>query len=134
MSSTTRNDWGRFVLRLALGGLMLFHGIAKARGGVSGIESAVVAKGLPAALAYGVYVGEIVAPLMILLGFFVRTGALILAFNMLMAIYIAHANDVFSLDPRSGGWVIELPMFYLLGAIALALLGGGRIALRRTPE
>jgi|TARA_B110001452_G_C15174775_1_gene408229 hypothetical protein len=51
---------GLLILRIAVGGLMLLHGIAKLNG-VSNIEEMSSAIGLPAFLAYGVYITEIVA-------------------------------------------------------------------------
>ena len=55
-------DTGLLILRLTLGILMLFHGIAKITNGVGGIEGMLTSKGLPAFLAYGVYVGEVIVP------------------------------------------------------------------------
>lgn len=127
---TTRDDWGKLVLRLSIGGLMLFHGVDKLFNGVAGIEGMLAAKGLPAAAVYGVYVGEVIAPLLILAGVLVRTSGLLLAVNMVVAIGLAHAGDVFALSPQ-GGWAVELQMLYLLGGLALALMGGGRIGFVR---
>jgi putative oxidoreductase len=127
--SYSRSDWGRLLLRVTIGGMMLFHGIDKLRHGITGIKELVVAKGLPEALAYGVYAGEVVAPLMLIFGVFTTIAALVLAFNMVVAIYTAHSADVFAIGEH-GNWLIELPMFYLLGAIAILLLGPGEIAFR----
>jgi len=126
----TKEDWGKFALRLAIGGLMLFHGIDKLTGGIDGISGMVEAKGLPAALAYGVYVGEILAPLAILVGFRVRTAGLIFAGNMAVAVYLAHMGDLTSLGSH-GGYALELQFLYLLGGLAVAGIGGGRLALGR---
>ncbi|RZJ07506.1 MAG: DoxX family protein, partial [Haliea sp.] len=76
---------GLLLLRWTLALLMLPHGISKAIKGVSGIEQMLTGVGLPAFLAYGAYLGEIVAPLMLLAGFLVVPAALIIAINMLMA-------------------------------------------------
>ena len=81
-----QDDIGKLVLRLTLGVLMLFHGIAKLRYGVSGIEGMVSSHGLPGFLAYGVFVGEVIAPLLVIAGFYARIGGLIIAFNMVVAI------------------------------------------------
>ena len=58
----THEDFGKLLLRLAVGGLMLFHGMHKLIGGVDGISGMLVAKGLPGFIAYGVLIGEVVAP------------------------------------------------------------------------
>lgn len=109
---------------------MLFHGIAKVRGGVGGIEGMLESSGLPGAMAYGAYVGEVLAPLLLLLGVFTVPAAVVLAFNIVIAIYVAHADELFKLSD-TGAWAIELPMLYLLGGVAIALLGPGDITIKR---
>ena len=46
----------------------------------------------------------------------------------IVAILMAHLPVFFSLTPE-GGWALELPMLYLLPALALVFTGGGRYAL-----
>ncbi len=122
---------GQLILRLSVGGLMLFHGIAKVMhtGSLDFIAGMLTGYGLPSILAYGVYIGEVVAPLMIIIGFKARIGGLIVAINMLFALVLAHTGDFFSLSEH-GGWMVELQMFYLLSAIAVVFLGSGRIAIK----
>lgn len=127
---TTREDWGKLVLRVSVGGLMLFHGLDKLMNGTIGVEGMLAAKGLPAAAVYGVYVGEVIAPLLLLAGVFVRLAGLVLAINMVVAIAMAHGADLWALNAH-GGWAVELPAFYLLGGLALAMMGGGRIGFMR---
>ena len=83
------DDLGRLVLRVALGALIVLHGISKLRNGLGPIEEMVTAHGMPSFVAYGVLVGEVVAPLMLLLGFYARIGGLLIAINMLFAIGLA---------------------------------------------
>lgn len=127
-------DLALLVLRLAVGGLMLLHGIAKIQNGMDeglrGIESLLAAKDLPTSLAIGVYAGEILAPLLLLVGWLVRPAALLVAFTMLMSIWLAHSDDWYTLT-KHGGLATELNLLYFAGALALALSGGGRFALRR---
>lgn len=47
------DDFGKLLLRLAVGGLMLFHGLHKLFDGVAGISGMLVAKGLPGFIAAG---------------------------------------------------------------------------------
>ena len=49
----SHEDLGRLLLRLAVGGLMLFHGVHKLIGGIDGIAGMLAAKGLPGFIAYG---------------------------------------------------------------------------------
>jgi putative oxidoreductase len=124
------DDIGKLVLRLTLGILMLLHGIAKMRYGVSGIEGMVVSHGLPGFLAYGVFVGEVFAPLLVILGFYARIGGLIMAFNMVVAIALAHSSQLFSIG-KTGGWELELQGFFLFTAIVVALIGPGKFGINR---
>ena len=125
------DDWGKLVLRLAVGGLLLFHGISKATNGIGWMAGPLSAVGLPAFVGYGAYVGEIVAPILAVVGKFSRIAGLVIAFNMLMAIVLVLRNRVFSINPQGGGWAIELEMLFLLGGVAIALLGSGRYALSK---
>ncbi len=124
------DDLGKLVLRLTLGILMLLHGIAKMRYGVSGIEGMVVSQGLPAFLAYGVFVGEVFAPLLVILGFYARIGGLIMAFNMVVAIALAHSSQLLSIG-KTGGWELELQGFFLFTALVVALIGPGKFGINR---
>jgi putative oxidoreductase len=74
-----------------------------------------------------VYVGEVVAPIMILAGVGTRIAGLIVAFDMLVAIGLVQSTRVFALTEMGGAWAIELEMFYLLTGLSLAFLGGGRL-------
>jgi len=116
---------GKLVLRLAVGLLLLMHGLYKLANGIGGISGMVAAHGWPGFVAYGVYAGEVVAPILMVLGIFTRPAALIAAVNMIVAITLAHREQLFSLS-GSGGWSLELQGLYLFGALAIALLGAGR--------
>jgi putative oxidoreductase len=119
---------GKLILRCALGGLILFHGVAKLIGGVGGLSGMVTAAGLPSFVTYGVYIGEVVAPVLVLLGWYSRIGAALIAINMVFAIALAHRNELFSLG-SSGGWALELQGMFLFGALAVALIGPGRFSI-----
>lgn len=120
-------ELGRLLLRLAIGGLLLLHGIGKLRHGIGGIIGDVDAKGLPHAFAYLVYVGEVVAPIFVLLGWLTRPAAAAIAINMMVAVWLKHSADVMNMG-KTGGYALELQALYFAGAIAIALLGSGRYA------
>ena len=122
------DNTGKLILRLALGILFLLHGIAKIKGGVGGLSGAVTAAGLPAFVTYGVYVGEVVAPILVLLGWYCRIGAGLIAINMLFAIALVHQAEL-TVIGKTGGWALELQGMFLFTAVALALLGPGRFSL-----
>jgi putative oxidoreductase len=131
MNPAAQQDAARLILRLVLGLCILLHGIAKIRHGVGGIEQMLVANGLPAQLAWGALVGEVLAPLLVLVGWHARIGAALIAINMLFALFLAHRGELFALNAQSGGWAIELQAMFLFTAIALALLGPGRFSVNQ---
>lgn len=118
---------GKLLLRVLIGGIMLPHGIAKLGGGAERIAGMISGMGLPGFLGYGVLIGEIVAPLMMIAGFYMRAGALLVAINMVVAIGLAHAGQVFDVG-NTGGLALELQYLLLFGAIASMVLGPGRYA------
>ncbi|MCH2557907.1 MAG: DoxX family protein [Alcanivorax sp.] len=122
-------DAGKLVLRLALGIMILLHGIFKLQHGVGGIAGMLQGVGLPGFLAYGVFIGEVIAPIMVIIGYQTRIGAAIIVGNMLVAIALAHMGQVFALG-GNGGWAIELQGMYLFTAVALCFLGAGRYAMK----
>ncbi|WP_208513687.1 DoxX family protein [Variovorax paradoxus] len=122
------DDTGKLILRVALGIFILLHGIAKVTKGVDGIGGMLASHGLPGVLAYLVYVGEIVAPVLLIIGLYTRPAAAIVAINMLVAIWLVHRKDLGALNGQ-GGWALELQGMFLFSAIALAFTGGGRFGL-----
>jgi len=122
------DDLAKLFLRLAIGFLILFHGLTKITNGIDPVIGMVTAKGLPAFLAYGVYVGEIVAPIMVIIGLYTRPAALAIVVNMLFVFFFAHMEQLSSFN-RSGGWTLELPALFLIGALVIFLGGAGKYCL-----
>jgi len=120
-------DDGKLLLRLTIGILILLHGIAKLRGGLGPVTDLLTQHGLPAGVAYLVYVGEVLAPLLVIIGLWTRPAAFVIAINMLTALALAQAHQITMLN-QHGGWAIELEGVYLFGALAIALLGAGRLS------
>jgi len=123
-----QEDLGKLVVRLGVGVLLLLHGTHKLLTGIAVVKAMVVAHHLPDIIAYGVYLGEIVGPVLVILGLFSRLGGLLIAANMVVAIALAGVAGLFALN-ASGGYALELETFYLLGGVSVALLGAGRIGL-----
>jgi putative oxidoreductase len=120
-------DSALLILRLVLGILVLLHGISKLPPPPAGIADTLVKANLPAVLAYGVYVGEIVAPILLIIGVWTRLAAILIAINMVVAVLAAHTADLFSFGEQ-GGYALELQAMFLFVAIALALTGAGRLS------
>lgn len=127
-ASTSAEDLGKLLLRVALGVLMLLHGFAKIKGGIDPIIGMVTQHGLPVFVAFGVYVGEVIAPILLIIGLYTRAAALLVAINMAFAVALAHAGELLSLA-KEGGWALELQGLYFFAALAVMLLGAGRYSL-----
>ena len=125
--SKTNINLGLFLIRLTLAVLMFFHGYHKLVHGVGSIENMLLAKGLPSFLAYLVFIGELIAPVLLAIGYRTRMAALIMVINMVFTVYLAHSDIVFSLN-EFGAWAIEVNGLYLFVALALVFTGGGKIA------
>ncbi|MBV9890819.1 MAG: DoxX family protein [Rhizobacter sp.] len=120
-------DTALLILRLVLGILILLHGISKLPQPPTFIVDMLAQHSLPAVLAYGAYVGEIVAPILLIIGVWTRLAAILIVINMIFAVLLAHTGQLFSIG-KTGGYALELQAMYLFTAIALAFTGAGRLS------
>jgi len=135
MLNIKRNpDWGILFLRLGVGFVFLMHGIGKLFGigpfaaGVQGVSGFLSSIGVPAStfFAWIVAIGEPLAGLLLILGAFTSLAALYLILQMIIALALVHLPGGFY---ETAG---ELPLLLLLGALAILLLGPGKIALQKS--
>ncbi len=110
---------------------MLFHGLYKLINGVNGIKGMLAEAGLPAFLAYGVHLGETIAPILLILGFRTKLAALVFTLVMVAAFGMAHTENFFALG-KSGAWAHELIALFLFGGLGLTFTGGGKYVLSST--
>ena len=123
-------DFGKLVIRVALGLLVLLHGVAKIKSGIAGVSGMVTGIGLPPWFAYGVYVGEVIAPIMVILGLYMRVGAFIIFVNMIFAVLLVHRPELFTFG-KQGGYALELQAMYLFTALGLMFMTPGRYAMTK---
>ncbi|MGM5630437.1 DoxX family protein [Apibacter raozihei] len=128
MAKEINADLGKLSLRISVGGLMIFHGIAKLIHGHDFIKEILASKGLPQFLWIGVPTGEVIAPICLLLGVFTRISSLLIVFTMLMTFYLIHGINDFSLS-QTGGVKVELNLLYLFSSLAIFFLGSGKYSL-----
>ncbi|MGL4584258.1 MAG: DoxX family protein [Flavobacterium sp.] len=121
-------DVGLLVMRIGIGFPMLLYGLGKLFNGISFIQGILVDRGLPAFFGYGVYVGEVIAPILLLIGYRTRLASLVFAINCITAMLLAQSADIFSLNDN-GGWKVELLGIYALVAVGLFFTGAGRLAI-----
>ena len=125
-----RIDLAALLLRLTLGTMFVAHGLLKyfvftPAGTVKFFESL----GLPGPLAYLTIAAEVLGGIALVAGYHTRVVASALVPVLLGAAW-AHAGNGWLFSSPNGGW--EYPVFMAFTAIAAALLGDGRYALRST--
>ncbi|ODC03721.1 GntR family transcriptional regulator [Terasakiispira papahanaumokuakeensis] len=126
-------DLGKLILRLGVGGLMLFHGIHKVLHGIGHIQGLLSSHGLPTLIGYGVYVGEVIAPILLIAGVLCRPAALTMVGTMLFAWILADLDSTFALT-AVGSWALENIMFFVFGSLAILFAGSGRYSLATNPR
>ena len=96
--------------------------------GIAFIQDPLAGLGLPYWISYGVYIGEIIAPLFLILGLGARIAALVIAINMVMAVILDAHKLAFTIN-GGGGWGLELEALYFITAVTITLIGPGRFRL-----
>ena len=122
------SDVGVLIIRVTTGGLLLFHGIHKLQVGLEDQMGLLAAKGIPTFFMYLVYVSEVLAPVLIILGIFTRLSAASIVGTMLVVLYVA-PFPLMAMGEH-GEWTIEIQMFYLFLPLALFFIGPGRFSVR----
>jgi putative oxidoreductase len=122
------SDVALLVLRLALGTAFLVHGLPK-----RGLWSAQASAQMPAGMLRNLRILSIAEPagaLGVIFGFLTQLAALGLVIVMVGAItfLVTKAHRKFK-EQNSPGWEFEFML--LVVALALVILGGGRVALDR---
>ncbi|WP_432695806.1 DoxX family protein [Marinobacterium sp. YM272] len=125
-------DAGKLILRVSFAAMMFLHGWHKIVHGVDGIAGMLTAQGLPGWIAYGVYLGEVAAPILLFLGILTRLSALFVLGTMVFAWFLTAVPKTFTLT-AVGAWGIEHMMVYFFAALAIMLLGGGRYSIVSNP-
>jgi putative oxidoreductase len=125
---THHDDLAKLLLRAALAIMILMHGVAKIVGGPGFVTGMLAKIGLPPAFGYFVYVGEVIAPLLILFGLWTRPAAIVVAINMIVAVLLVHTSEFLTRSP-TGGWALELQGMFFVAAVVVALQGAGRYSL-----
>ncbi|WP_343642551.1 DoxX family protein [Chryseobacterium sp.] len=120
-------DSGLLITRIAIAFPISVYGISKVIHGVGFIEDMMSMHGLPSFFAYGVFAGEIIAPVMLIIGFRARLAGLIFAANCFTATILAQTANIFKLN-EFGGWALELLVIYMLVSLSFFFTGAGKYA------
>jgi putative oxidoreductase len=124
--------YGAFALRVALGIMYLTHSLVLklfvfTLAGNAQFFSSI---GLPAWFGYAVFFAEAVGGALLVLGVYARPVAIGLVPVLLGATWVHWGNGWMFSSPN-GGW--EYPVFLIVASLAVALVGDGAYALKRTP-
>ena len=126
-----RTDLGLLLLRIAVAVVVIFHGFYKLKHGVAWIGGPLGRVGLPAWLAYGTFIAEVVAPVLLIVGYLARWAALVISFDMFMAVVLVLRPRLLTINQGGGGWGIELEALICLSALTIVIAGTGRFAALR---
>ncbi|MDC8001574.1 DoxX family protein [Aequorivita todarodis] len=119
MNNTASYNLGLLLLRMGFGGMMLTHGIPKLLKMISGDFSFgdPIGLGETATLILAVLC-EVFFPILVIIGFKTRLSAIPVIITMAVAAFVVHAADPFGIKEKA--------ILYLIGFIAIALLGAGK--------
>src|SRR5690606_20459199 len=114
-------DLALLILRLGASGLMLTHGIPK----VNMLLASPIQFSDPLGIGaipslIGVLIGEVIAPLFIIIGFKTKIATIPTIITMAVAAFVVHAND--SIDVK------EKALLFLVCFIVILLAGPGRFS------
>ena len=134
----TEDDFGLFIARIALGIVILPHGLQKLLGlfggaGFSGTIEFFVGSGLPAAVAILIIIGESFGAVGLILGFLSRLAAFGITLIMLGAIFMVHLQNGFFMNWQGNqtGEGFEFHLLALGLSLVVLIKGGGKWSVDR---
>lgn len=112
-------DWGLLALRIALGAVFIYHGWLKLSD-IAMTTGFFESQGIPLPMFFAWLVGlvEFLGGIAVLLGFWTKSFATLLAINMIFAVAIVHLGTPWS--------ATEFSVLTLGASIALAGVGAGK--------
>ena len=124
MKNSLSNDIGLALLRIAPSAMMLTHGIPKFQNILNGNLEFADPLGIGATPSlFLTVIGEVICPILIIIGFKTRFSALPPAITMAVAAFIVHSADPFGKK--------EMALLYLIFFVVIMLLGPGRYSVDR---
>lgn len=119
-------DYAVLSLRIALGIIFVYHGYQKLFGGLTGTSQFFTSLGIPLASFFAVVVAlvEFFGGIALLIGFLTRWAAVLLGINMLVAFFLVHLKNGFSVG--NGG--VEFILALIAGLATLKILGAQKLS------
>ncbi len=123
----TNPELGAFILRISLGVMWIAHaGLKWFTFTMPGFAGWLESIGFSSALAWPVFLAELIGGIMILLGVHARYASAALIPVMVVAMY-THIGNGWLHTSEGGGW--EYPLFLIMASIASILIGSGKYTL-----
>lgn len=124
MQNTLLKDMGLAILRIAPSAMMLTHGVPKLQKIIGGDLEFGDPLGIGAAPSlFLAVIGEVICPLLIIIGFKTRWVAVPAAITMAVAAFIVHGTDDFATKEKA--------LLYLVFFVVIILLGPGKYSVDR---
>ncbi len=132
-----KQEWAPLMLRLPLGVIFFAHGAQKVLGWFGGfgwngtMRFFTQTLHIPAPLAVAAFLVEFLGGLALLAGVYTRWVALLAAAQMVVAAILVHLPNGFFLNWTNApnkGHGIEYNLLLIGAALALAIIGGGRLS------
>ena len=131
MTDNKTTPYAALLLRITLGILFLAHlGLKYFVFTPAGTAQFFQSLSLPGWLAYVTMLWELLGAIALITGFYTRISAVVMIPVLLGAIVTVHGPAGFFFTDANGGW--EYPAFWIVGLIALALIGDGPFAVKPT--
>jgi putative oxidoreductase len=120
--------YGIFLLRVSLGVMFVAHALLKYLVfTIPGFEGFLGKVGFPAALAWPIFLAELIGGVAIIAGFYGRRVSIALL-PVLFGAFVVHWPNGWVFNALNGGW--EYPAFLAVAAVTHILAGEGAFALR----
>ncbi|WP_342608386.1 DoxX family protein [Vibrio tritonius] len=131
MTDSKTTPYAALLLRITLGILFLAHlGLKYFVFTPAGTAQFFQSLSLPGWFAYVTMLWELLGALALIIGFYTRISAVVMVPVLLGAIVTVHGPAGFFFTDPNGGW--EYPAFWIVGLLALALIGDGPHAIKPT--
>ena len=118
------NDGAVLLLRIVLGGIMMYHGYGKIANYDAILPKFTDIIGIGAKLSFHLVIfAEFFCAFLVLIGFLTRLAAIPILINMCVAYFVAHAGADFAIR--------ELSCIFLLLSLAVIITGGGKYSVDR---
>ena len=130
MNFIYNEDLGKFIVRMVVPGMLIFHGLHFLTGETNQLNT-LGGVGIPAFIGYpSAVLLEVICPILVMLGIYTRIAAAGMLLFMTFVIGLVHFNDhLYTLAAGGDAYRLEVQFLYFWGSMAIVFLGGGKLGL-----